>query len=103
MRPVKAPRDIEFVTSLQTIDRQAWNALIRADDPFAEHSFLVALERSGSVGPGTGWNATHVVLRGRDGALRAALPLYLKEHSYGEYIFDWGWASAAQRAGLQYY
>lgn len=103
MQSVKAPTDIEFVTSLETIEQQAWDNLIQQDDPFAEHGFLLALEQSGSVGPGTGWSPAHVVLRGPTGNLRGALPLYVKHHSYGEYIFDWGWAGAAHRGGLEYY
>lgn len=100
---MKVPQGIEFVTSLESIPVSAWNGLVRADDPFVEHGFLCALERSGSVGPGTGWNPVHVVLRDGQGRLRGALPLYLKQHSYGEYIFDWSWAAAAQRAGIAYY
>lgn len=92
----------QLVTSIQDIDPEAWNALTGADDPFVEHAFLLALEESGSVGRGTGWLPQHVVLRD-EGRLVAALPLYLKEHSYGEYVFDFGWANAAMRAGIRYY
>jgi predicted N-acyltransferase len=63
---------------------------------------LYALERSGCVGPGTGWSPVHVLLREGE-ELVGALPLYLKEHSYGEYVFDFGWANAAHRAGIRYY
>jgi uncharacterized protein len=72
------------------------------DDPFVEHAFLLALEESGSVGAGTGWRPCHVVVA-RDGALLAAMPLYEKTHSYGEYIFDFAWANAALGAGISYY
>jgi predicted N-acyltransferase len=80
----------------------AWDALVPPDDPFLEHAFLSALERSGSVGRGTGW-LPRFVLAHQGEALVGALPLYLKDHSYGEFIFDWGWANAAHRAGLNYY
>ncbi len=72
------------------------------DDPFVEHAFLLLLEQSGSVGGDSGWEPTHVTVW-RDNRLVGALPLYLKTHSYGEYIFDWGWADAASRLGLNYY
>ena len=92
----------QLVTSIEDIDPEAWNALTGDDDPFVEHAFLLALEDSGSVGRGTGWLPHHVVLKD-EGRLVAALPLYLKEHSYGEYVFDFGWANAAMRAGMRYY
>ena len=93
---------VRFLESLDAIDPEAWNALTGADDPFVEHGFLSTLERSGSVGAGTGWEPIHVSIWDGE-ALVAALPLYVKDQSYGEYIFDWGWADAAHRAGLPYY
>jgi len=92
----------EFVTDLAPIAPDAWDRLTGHDDPFVEHAFLHALAQSGCVGPGTGWRPRHVLLRER-GELVAALPLYLKDHSYGEYVFDFGWAQAALRAGIAYY
>jgi len=93
---------IELVSSVSQIDPASWDRLTGEDDPFVEHAFLAALEQSGCVGPGTGWASQHVLLReGKE--LVAALPLYRKEHSYGEYVFDFGWASAAHRAGIRYY
>ncbi|MDD9966311.1 MAG: GNAT family N-acetyltransferase [Myxococcales bacterium] len=93
---------VELITGLSEIPEPAWDALVQSDDPFAEYRFLRALEDSGSVGPGTGWQPIHVtVWEGSD--LVGALPLYLKGHSYGEYIFDWSWASAAHRLGIDYY
>lgn len=71
-------------------------------DPFTTHRFLVALERSGSTGPGTGWTARPLVLR-QGGRVVAAMPLYVKTHSQGEYVFDHGWAEALERAGGRYY
>jgi predicted N-acyltransferase len=79
-----------------------WNALVDPSDPFLEHGFLAALERSKSVGKRAGWLPRFVVVR--DGAqLVGAVPLYLKDNSYGEFIFDWAWANGAMRAGLRYY
>lgn len=72
------------------------------DDPFVEHGFLAALEQSGSVGPGTGWVPRHVGAL-ENGELVGALPLYLKDDSWGEFVFDFQWAGAAQRAGIVYY
>ena len=94
--------DIRISSSLASIDAKAWNQLVGEDDPFVEHAFLSLLEQSGSVGRGSGWEPVHVtVWRGK--RLIGALPLYLKTHSYGEYIFDWSWADAASRLGLSYY
>src|SRR5690606_32798063 len=67
------------------------------------HGFLSALEDSGSVGPGTGWQPVHRIWRDEQGRLQAALPAYLKQHSYGEYVFDHAWADACRRAGIAYY
>ncbi len=73
-----------------------------AYDPFASHAFHTALEDSGCIGPGTGWEPHHLVLED-DGAVAAILPLYLKSDSFGEFVFDWAWAEAWRRAGLDYY
>lgn len=78
-----------------------WDAL-SSGDPFTTHRFLLALEESGSVGPGTGWEPQHLLVRQR-GALVGAMPLYVKSHSQGEYIFDFNWADAYMRAGGEYY
>jgi predicted N-acyltransferase len=82
-----------------------WDALVDANDPFLEHGFLLALERSGSVGRGTGWLPRFVLVHEDTGTKRlvGAVPLYLKSHSYGEFVFDWAWAAAAARAGIEYY
>jgi predicted N-acyltransferase len=94
---------IEIVASLAEVDAAEWDALCSPEDPFMEHGFLRLLEQSGSVGPPqSGWLPRHVLVR-RAEKLVAALPLYLKQHSYGEFIFDFGWAQAAMRAGLSYY
>jgi predicted N-acyltransferase len=81
---------------------EQWDALA-GDNPFVSHTFLTALEDSGSVGPGTGWSPAPIVIEDAGGRLAAALPAYLKAHSQGEYVFDHSWADAWQRAGGSYY
>lgn len=93
---------ITFVDNIALVDAARWNALCDADYPFVRHEFLHALEASGSVGKGTGWQAQHLLVH-EDDALVAAMPLYIKTHSYGEYVFDWSWADAYKRYGLNYY
>ena len=93
---------IELHSSLARIEPSAWDALCGDDDPFVEHAFLRTLETTGSVGRGTGWEPVHVTVWD-DATLVAALPLYKKAHSYGEYTFDFGWAHAATRSGIRYY
>ena len=90
------------INTLADVDAGAWDALAGDDDPFAEHAFLHTLESSGAVGGDSGWNPRHILVHD-GGDLVGALPLYEKEHSYGEYIFDWAWADASMRMGLRYY
>ena len=94
---------LEIVSAMREVEAGGWDALGSPDDPFTEHAFLYALEESGSVGPRAGWHPAHVLARDDAGAVVGGAPLYIKEHSYGEYIFDWGWADAAMRAGIAYY
>lgn len=84
------------------LDAAAWDALVPADNPFLEHAFLAALERSGAVGRGAGWAGAHVVVSEGERPV-AALPLWLRGDSWGEYVFDHAWANAAHRTGLRYY
>ncbi len=79
------------------------DALKERYNPFIRHAFLKAIETSGSVGPKTGWTVTHVIVEDEAGRIVAAAPSYLKTHSMGEYVFDYGWADAYHRGGLQYY
>lgn len=88
--------------SLREVEPRAWNALVGEDDPFVEHAFLLALEESRSVGPGTGWEARHVLCE-EGGELVAAMPAYRKDDSWGEFTFDFQWARAAAQAGVRYY
>jgi predicted N-acyltransferase len=93
---------IEFIRSIHTVDDTQWNALLNDDYPFARHEFLAALEDSQAVDGDSGWHSRHLIVREGD-TLIAALPGYLKDHSYGEYVFDWAWADAYQRYGQRYY
>ena len=94
---------VEFIDSIDDVAPAEWNTLVRDRFPFLRHEFLSAAERSGCVSPDTGWYPAHALLRGRTGRLRGAMPLYEKTHSWGEFVFDWAWAQAYHRAGLEYY
>ena len=89
--------------SLAGVDAAAWNALPGAEAPFLRHEFLLALEETGCATAETGWDARHILLHHDDGRLAAAMPLYLKPHSWGEFVFDFAWADAYHRAGLADY
>lgn len=93
--------ELQQLERLSGIDAKAWDALAGRQACLA-HAFLTTLEDTGCVGPGTGWNPCHLILRD-GGAVLAALPQYEKQHSYGEYVFDWAWADAYARHGLAYY
>lgn len=96
-----SPDGFELVTRLADIPAAAWDALA-GPQVCLSHAYLDALERTRCVGEGTGWVPRHAVLW-RKGELAAAMPLYIKHHSYGEYVFDWAWADAYHRHGLDYY
>lgn len=98
---------IEIVDGVGGVAAEAWNALLpgtdgRPDNPFLDHAFFSALERSGSASAKTGWQPQHLLLK-VDGDVAGIMPLYLKSHSQGEYVFDHGWADAFERAGGAYY
>jgi hypothetical protein len=94
--------DLALLESVREIPRVEWNALVGDESPFLEWEWLASLEEAGCVGGGSGWAARPLVLR-EGGRLVAACPLYVKGNSEGEFVFDWGWADAAQRAGIAYY
>ena len=94
---------VRVVSSLAEIPAAQWDACAGSDNPFVSHGFLEALEASGSAAADTGWLPQHVILEDALGRLLGAVPLYLKSHSYGEYVFDHGWAEAYERAGGRYY
>ncbi len=90
-------------SAIAEIPAAAWDACAGEGNPFVSHAFLSALEDSGSAGPRTGWLPRHAALRDAAGGLLAVAPMYAKSHSYGEYVFDHGWANALERAGGDYY
>ncbi len=114
---------VRCVTSIQDVDPAVWDALSHGPSPFLRHGFLLALENTGSIGSRSGWNPVFVLAETdspeqlRDGSQSAdvgaesdeshtvvgALAAFVKTHSYGEYIFDWSWAGASERAGIPYY
>lgn len=94
---------IEVVRSLTTIERDEWNACAGPENPFLSWEFLSALEETGCVRPETGWLPQHLVMCDVAGRLEAAAVLYLKGNSQGEYVFDYAWAHAYERAGGSYY
>jgi uncharacterized protein len=103
-----ADRDPEGIVAriadgVAALPRDEWDACAGKDNPFVCHYFLSALEDSGCVGAGTGWQAAPILINGPDGRIAAALPAYVKGHSQGEYVFDHGWAEAYARAGGRYY
>ncbi len=96
---------IRVLSSPSDVSPQAWNALLAAQaepSPFMRHEYLSALHESSSASPESGWTAQFVTLWQGD-VLHAACPFYIKDHSYGEYVFDWAWANAYEQHGLAYY
>jgi len=97
------PLQFRIHKGIEEIPEKSWNGLL--DDealPFLEWAWLEALEASGSISPDRGWHPRHLTLW-RGNRLVAAAPAYLKDDSHGEFVFDWSWASAAERVGLRYY
>lgn len=92
-----------FVRRLSQVPASDWDQLFASDYPFTRHAFLSGLERSGCVGTASGWEPCHLLLEDSAGALIGAAPLYLKAHSYGEFVFDFAWANASHRIGKPYY
>lgn len=92
---------LEITDSIAQVDACKWNGLV-GDMPLLSHAFLSALESSKSVGKGTGWQPYPMLVH-EERELVGAMPLYVKSHSYGEYVFDWSWAEAYERSGLNYY
>ena len=93
---------LEVLDGVGAVAREEWNALVGDESPFLEWEWLASLEEAGAVGPRTGWGPQPLVAR-EQGRLVAACPLYVKGNSEGEFVFDWGWADAARRAGIDYY
>jgi len=94
---------LELCDDISRIAAPEWDSVAGTENPFVCHAFLAALEAGKAVGGDTGWDPLHLVMRDDGGRLIAAMPHYLKHHSYGEYIFDHSWANGFMRAGGQYY
>jgi len=92
---------LHITDTMADVDPASWDTLT-GGMPLLSHAFLSALETSGSVGGDTGWQSSHMLVMDDD-RLVGAMPLYYKNHSYGEYVFDWAWAEAYARSGLDYY
>ena len=93
--------ELEILDSFHKVNAEDWNALTDGS-PILNHGFFSALEETRCVGPGTGWQP-HPVIAKSGNELVGAMPLYLKSHSYGEYVFDWAWADVFERYGIRYY
>ncbi|MGD8629942.1 MAG: GNAT family N-acetyltransferase [Gammaproteobacteria bacterium] len=91
------------INRITDIPASAWNAVAGTDHPFTRHEFLAALERHDCVGERFGWFPCHILAADDKGRLSGAVPFYLKDNSYGEFVFDWAWADAYQRMGMPYY
>jgi predicted N-acyltransferase len=94
---------VKVMPGIGAIDAAAWDACAGEENPFLSHAFLKALEDSGSCRAATGWQPQHLALEAPDGSIIGTVPLYLKSHSSGEYVFDHAWANAYERAGGSYY
>ncbi len=94
---------LQLHRSIAEIPKAEWDLCAGGGNPFVSHDFFAAVEDSGSAGPRTGWLPQHAVLRDAGRRIVGCAPMYLKSHSYGEYVFDHGWANALERAGGQYY
>jgi uncharacterized protein len=93
----------QWTDRLAGVAAAEWDALDSTGHPFVRHAFLAALEEAGCVGGDTGWSPRHLLLRDDSGRLIGAVPAYEKQHSWGEFVFDWHWAQAYARLGLDYY
>ena len=94
---------VRMIERIAELPADQWDSCAGTANPFTSHAFLAALEDSHSVGERTGWDPRHLVAEDDQGRVLGVAPLYLKSHSYGEYVFDHGWADAYQRAGGRYY
>jgi len=99
----KSKLTLSLHKAIGEISAADWDACAGAGNPFVHHGFLACVEESGSANARTGWLPQHAALRDGSGRLVACAPMYAKSHSYGEYVFDHGWANALERAGGRYY
>lgn len=93
---------IKQINSLSEVNASCWNSLVQKQDPFVRHEFLLALEQSGSISSAKGWQSRHLLVFEQQDLI-AAMPLYLKNHSRGEYVFDQQWADAYYQSDMEYY
>src|SRR5258706_13632345 len=96
-------QQLRIVERIGEIDAAVWDHCAGTENPFLSHAFLNALEVSGSATARTGWLPQHLIAEDGEGRVLGIVPMYLKSHSYGEYVFDHGWADAYRRAGGEYY
>jgi predicted N-acyltransferase len=96
-------RAARFLDSIAQVSAESWNALAGSGQPFLRHEFLLALEESGCAAPRTGWDPKHLIVEDADGKAVAAMPLFRKSHSRGEFVFDFSWAGAYAEHGIKYY
>lgn len=99
---MSAAWQMQFCTGMAQIDSELWDALAAGASPFLSHAYLSALEDTGCASVDTGWAPQHLLVL-QQGRPVAAMPLYLKRHSWGEYVFDWSWADAYRQYGMAYY
>ena len=99
----RRPNCFHFLSSIEDISKEEWNACAGLNHPFTRYEFLYALEKSKSATISTGWQPFHYVDLNQKNEINAICPLYIKSHSFGEYIFDHVWADAYHRYGLEYY
>ncbi|WP_417815628.1 GNAT family N-acetyltransferase [Thalassospira alkalitolerans] len=97
------PAEIRTVTDIHKIGETDWDRCAGPDNPFVSFAFLSAMEDSESTNADTGWQPFHLMVTDEDETIAGIVPLYVKAHSYGEYVFDWNWAEAFERAGGRYY
>ena len=91
-----------FISSIDQIEQTQWNRLCGNDYPFLRYEFFAAMEHSGSTTMATGWQPHHLIMYHNNQVI-AVFPLFIKHHSFGEYVFDWAWADAYHQHGLKYY
>lgn len=101
-----SPPSARLLDGMSAVAPAVWDALANPEgarfNPFVSHAFLSALEESGSASARSGWQPAHILVE-QSGQAIAAAPMYVKNHSYGEFVFDQGWAEAFERAGGEYY
>jgi predicted N-acyltransferase len=95
---------LRVIQSISVVDEINWNTLLSPDaGPFLRHEFLNALEQTACVSGNTGWQVAHLLVENAQSEIVGAMPLYLKQHSYGEFVFDWAWAQAYEQNNVPYY